>query len=417
MEAGNCLLPWQWAYPSGMARLGVLVTDADQRQAVAACESLGIAGYRVGTTSSTGFAPAQWSRFSQARFRTSDPRSDDRSFAEQLSAIASRGNFAAIVTGSDRSLVSISSHRELFPETLELGLPPHDVVEACVSKIGLLKGAGQAGLASRTSVVCHDLAEALDAAKEIDYPVMIKAGGMIHSENGRVPRWQSVMAWDESTIQARAPEFGYPFLLQARERGAIVSVGGVFADGRLVASATSRYIRTWRPDAGSVSYSETIDPPPHLLTAVEKLLGSMGWQGIFELELIERPDGGFVAIDLNPRLYGSLALALDAGASLPAIWCDWLLQGRAVSRTARPGVFYRWSDADVRHVWQNVREGNVRGAIAVLRPRRGTAHPYSRGRGVVPQLARGAQMTRNALSKGTRQSSRAADRARNGDAP
>ena len=229
--------------------------------------------------------------------------------------------------------------------------------------------------------------------------MLLKPRRTAYVHNGHLRQEGSILAADEAQLDAALPEFGFPCLLQRREEGQVISIGGVFAERRLLGVAASRYIRTWRPEAGNVTFSKTIVAPPDLLRRVEKLLLSFGWEGVFELELIEQSGGRFTAIDFNPRPYGSLALAVNAGASLPAIWCDWLLKGRAEESTARPGVYYRWEDGDWRHVWSRLRGGRVGAAIAVLRPRRHTAHPYFRASDPAPGFVRGAQALRNSFRK------------------
>jgi hypothetical protein len=105
---------------------------------------------------------------------------------------------------------------------------------------------------------------------------------------------------------------------------------------------------------------------------------------------MEKPDGNLGLIDLNPRVYGSLELAVHAGASLPAIWCDSLLDDPVASeiRDARAGVWYRWEDADVRYAFSRLRAGAVRDVAPVLRPRRGTAHAFFRLSDPGPLFAR-----------------------------
>ena len=390
---------------SGPAK--VLITEADGRCAPAACESLSRAGYGVGTVSSEGLSPAQWSRFSNHQFRATNPRDSSRSFAEEVATIARDGGFATVMCGGDSSLVAISENRDLFDGVVELGLPPAEVVDECIRKTSLLEKGRQAGLVAPETVSCADPAEARSAASRLGYPVLLKPRGTVFSANGRVQQKGSAMVRDQAELEAELPKFGLPCLLQRREIGPVVSVGGVFAEGRLLAVAPSRYIRTWQPDAGNVTFSKTIDPPAPLLARVESLLASFGWQGIFELEVIERADGNLTAIDFNPRLYGSLALAVRAGASLPAIWCDWLLRSQAgptqtangATRTARKGMYYRWDDGDWRHVWRHLRDGRPGSALSVLRPRRHTAHPYFSGKDPVPGIIRGVQMLRNVASK------------------
>jgi predicted ATP-grasp superfamily ATP-dependent carboligase len=126
-----------------------------------------------------------------------------------------------------------------------------------------------------------------------------------------------------------------------------------------------------------VAFSETIIPPRGLLDRAEALVGSLGWQGIFELELLETTDG-FAVLDLNPRPYGSLALAVNAGANLPALWCDWLLGRDPAPVVARPGALYRWEDADLKYLFWQLRRGHCRAAARVLVPHRRVTHALFR---------------------------------------
>jgi hypothetical protein len=83
----------------------------------------------------------------------------------------------------------------------------------------------------------------------------------------------------------------------------------------------------------------TIAPPQPLLQQVEELLELIGWCGIFELELLELGENRFGAIDFNPRPFGWMALSIAAGANLPALWCDYVLQRRGFLQTERVSVF------------------------------------------------------------------------------
>jgi hypothetical protein len=102
---------------------------------------------------------------------------------------------------------------------------------------------------------------------------------------------------------------------------------------------------------------------------VENLIGVLGWEGVFELELVQ--DGTrFAAIDFNPRLFGSLELITRAGAPLSTAWCDWVLGFDPVASEARAGYRYRWEDAEARNLWRRLRAGRLRSALSMLRPRR-----------------------------------------------
>ena len=371
-------------------QLGVLLVDAGERAAVAACRSLAQAGYRVGTASSQWPAPASWSRCSERRFSLPNPRLDPAAFAGRVGEIAAAHRYSTALPCSEGALWAISGNREALPGgDFRLGMPDAATVERCTSKEGLLEAAAGAGLAAPRTRRCVDRDEALAAAEELGFPLVIKPRSTVFGEPGEARHRASSIAADPEALRAKLEEAGWPCLLQALERGTIVSLGGVVAKGRLLAIACSRYLRTWPADAGPVCFSRSIDPPTGLVEASGRLVGALDWEGIFELELVQREDGQLAVLDFNPRVYGSLALAVRAGAPLPAIWCDWLLRGRETRSRAAAGAFYRWEDADVRYAIRCLRSGDLRRAASVLRPRRRVAHPYLRWDDPLPMLVRG----------------------------
>ena len=97
-------------------------------------------------------------------------------------------------------------------------------------------------------------------------------------------------------------------------------------------------------------WSITIAPPDGLVERSLALLRAIGWRGIFDLEFVELPGGRYATIDLNPRVYGSMALTIAAGANLPGIWVAVLEGRRPRPVVARAGVHYRWEEGEVRVV-------------------------------------------------------------------
>jgi predicted ATP-grasp superfamily ATP-dependent carboligase len=370
----------------------VLVVDAGERSAVAACESLARAGYRVGAASSQRRAPAEWSRFSSQRFPLPNPRHDAGRFAARLAEICGENDYATLLACSEGSLWAISNNREPFDGVIELGLPSVDVVDRCTDKIELIERAESAGLSAPPTSVCASREEALAAAARIGFPLVLKPQRTVFEAEEEARHLASSVIADAAEFEARLSETGLPCLLQSREFGPVVSFGGVFAAGHMLAIAYSRYLRTWPPQAGPVSFSESIEPLPALVDSVTRLVDGLGWQGIFELELIARDDGSYAVIDFNPRIYGSLALAVKAGAPIPAVWCDWLLKGVETRCEARPGVNYRWEDAELRNALTLARAGHPLRAASILRPRRHTAHAYFRWYDPVPAVVRALKL-------------------------
>jgi predicted ATP-grasp superfamily ATP-dependent carboligase len=346
----------------------ILVTDVEERAALAVCRGLAAVAYRVSGVASSRSAAGHWSRTVARRYTLPSPRLDPAGFVAELAAITAEGEHAVLIPSVDAALLAVSEHREAFAPHVRVGLPPHDIVLRNLDKLALFDAAERVGLPPPAGETCKDVDQAAAVARRYGYPVILKPVRSLARGEGRTIT--SAFAADEDELRRLAPEHRAPFTVQRREPGAVVSCGGVVANGALLGLCVSRYERTWPRTAGSASSSTTIEPPHGLPHRIEQLLGEIGWQGIFELELIETADGRLAAIDFNPRPYGSLTLATAAGANLPAIWCDWLLDRPPVPARCRAGLRYRWEEAELLNLAWAIRNRRLAAAAAVLRPRR-----------------------------------------------
>jgi predicted ATP-grasp superfamily ATP-dependent carboligase len=388
----------------------VIVTDGEERAALAACRGLAAAGYRVSAVARHRPAATHWSRACSERILLPDPRASVQAFVGGLEELLDRGDYAALIPGSDASLLAISDHRERLGHSTRLGLPPREAVRRSVDKLLLHRLAAAAGLPPPPSRSCFDESEAAAAAAELGYPVIVKPASSF-TRSGEGLRQQSVtVVEDEVALRGALRTYASPFILQRFEHAGFLSFNGVVADGRLLALTTSRVSRVWPPIAGMHTFSETVAVPAGLAARVCALLGEVGWEGIFQLQMLEQADGGFSVIDLNPRVFASITLDHRAGANLAAIWCEWLLGGRPVPVTASPGFRYRWEEGELCHLAWQLRHGHPREAAAVLLPHRRVVHAWFRLADPGPLLARALQLGVNGFNKRPRRGAPPADR-------
>ncbi len=370
----------------------MIVTDAQERAVLAAIRCLHDTGFEVSAIAKPGPAPGLWSRMPARRHVAPDPRVSVEGFVAAVEAIVREREHDVLLPGTDDALLVLSRYRDRLRPHVTVGLPDHRLVERALDKACLIREAAQVGLDAPDARVCATGLEARAAAASLGYPVVVKPLHTVLSSGDATRRLASRLAWTPETVEAHARTAG-TCIVQRRLRGPVISFGGAMSREGLLGAAASRYLRTWPPDAGNVSFSETFVPPPALVQQVEALVAGLGWVGMFELELID-VDGAASAIDFNPRPYGSLALAVAAGAPLPALWCDWLMHRSPRTVFARPGVRYRWEDADLRHMASEARRGNVRAALAAGAPHRHVAHAYFQLRDPGPAVARGVELTR-----------------------
>jgi predicted ATP-grasp superfamily ATP-dependent carboligase len=378
---------------------------------VAAARGLRAAGFAVTAAAprSARPAPAHWSHAVSERLVVPHPLEDEQAFIAELERAVGSRRYAALIAGTDASLIAISRARDLLAPYTSLGLPAHEVVERSLEKLALAAAAVNHELAPPRTIACSSVEDALVAARELGFPVVVKPACSIVETDGVRRQVGSVRISDEASLELAVSRIGNRSLIQGVEPGPVLSFAGVFTGGQLLAEAVSYYRRTWYPEAGNASFSETVPCPPELRSRVVGLLGELGWEGLFELELIERSDGAWAAIDLNPRPYGSIALAIGAGANLPAIWCSHLLGRDPEPVAARPGVFYRWEDADLRHgLWQ-LRHRHVRAAASVMRMHRTVVHPFFTLSDPGPLVARMLFLAKSRRRRATAAPQRAAE--------
>jgi predicted ATP-grasp superfamily ATP-dependent carboligase len=390
----------QCASVSGASsRPAVLLTDADARGVLAAARTLASAGFRVGAAAQVRRAATHWSRAAAGRHLTPDPRADPEAFVEALARIASISAYSALIAGSDAALRAISDFRARLPPRLRVGLPPAPVVATALDKRCLTDLAREMGMPQPRSEACETLEGAITAAELMGYPVVLKPQSTVFLDGETLHQRSSRIVSDGSDLVGMAPHYGSPFLVQEYLRGATYSLAGVVADGALPAVAMARYDRTWPPAAGNAAFATTVEPPAAVLSAARRFLGRLEWRGLFELEYIARSDGSFVLIDLNPRPYGSLALASAAGAPLAVVWTRVLFGERPNPVVARAGHRYRWEDGDLRNLLCTIRGGDRGRALRAARPRRRTVHAYFHWTDPAPLAARALELSSRALRR------------------
>jgi predicted ATP-grasp superfamily ATP-dependent carboligase len=379
----------------------VLITDAEERAVLAASRGLHSAGYDVAAAASRRLAVGQWSRSCRESVRLPDPREDPRTYVERLARQVRRGTYDVLLPGSEASLVPISEHRKALEPHVLLGLPAHETVLRSLDKTLLLTEAASAGLAPPPSLVCASVEQASAAAQELGYPVVVKPHRSVAEHDGRLRETAARLVSDEPALARAVALLGTPLVVQRHlAQAEIVFFAAVRIGDRLHGFTAARNGRTWPPDAGSAAMALTIDPPKGIEARVEELLSRIGWSGIFQLQLLDFGGDRLAAIDLNPRLFASLALVVRAGANLPALWCDHLLgRRRPATDRARPGVRYRWEEGEIKYVIRQALSGELWAALSVLRPYRRVVHAYFELRDPAPFLAQGLALALDAAQK------------------
>ena len=338
--------------------------DGRSRSAVAAVRALAADGYRpVVTVTGTPSAAAR-SRHCAGILRT--PAVGTPGFRETVEPLLEEG--AAIIAASDAVLVAL-----------------HRPGAALVDKTLLPKRAAAAGLRTPETREFFSTALLLEEAGDLEYPVVVKPA--IKTAPTEVAR----RVEGPAELCAALEPLAGPVVVQPFSQEPMRAVCGVIADDRLVAAVHQRYVRIWPADCGTGCAAVTVEPDRDFEERLPELLE--GHVGVFQVQLV-----GDAIIDINPRVYGSLPLAVAAGANLPAIACR-IERGKQPAGIVRgrPGVRYQWLEGDLRRLLHDARAGALTpgAAVRALLPRPGTAHSIESVKDPVPFLIRLAAVARS----------------------
>jgi predicted ATP-grasp superfamily ATP-dependent carboligase len=365
-------------------RIPILLADNNHYGVLAVGRALRAAGYEPWLAVNDARTYAARSRTTAGTVPVPDPSFDGEGFVHQLAAAAVRLSAAAVLPTEDAHLMALAGREEDFAGVV-LGAPRRQSVEWATDKELLIKLSETAKL--RTPPTIKVFRGDTEAVGAFGFPAVLKPlrshtrnlDGTVSTRSARC-----VLAEQAAVAVNDVPDEGA--LVQPYIPGRLISISGVVWKGELVCALHQISTRIWPVPCGGSAYAETIPPDDELERGVGRLLKSIDWSGLFQAQFIRGAHGEHYLIDLNPRVYGSLTLAVAAGLNLPGIWVDLLLGRRCHVGGYRVGTRFRHEEKDVRALAKMLVDGEHLGALQGCMPRRGTTHAIFSFRDPMPLL-------------------------------
>jgi predicted ATP-grasp superfamily ATP-dependent carboligase len=345
----------------------VLVTDGEQRSALAVVRSLGRAGQRVHVASTKTRSLAGASRAAHARLVVPPALTDTAAFTDAIASYAKANEIAVVIPTTEASALALLGATDRLPV-----IPMSDLAtfQALSDKAALYDHAAAAGLAFPPQCVARDEDEALRA--DLRYPIVLKPSRSVN-EGTKMSVGHAANRSELVTRLEQLPAAAYPLLLQQRIIGPGVGVFLLMWDGEPIASFMHRRIREKPPSGGVSVYAESIPSDAGMIDRAVRLLKSFNWRGVAMVELkVDARTGMPYVMEINGRFWGSLQLAIDAGVDFPALLVDRALGGHARGPDAwRTGVCARWWWGDVDYTIARLRRSDAALALPPDAPTRG----------------------------------------------
>lgn len=338
----------------------VLVTDGEQRAALALVRSLARAGHEVHVCSARRRSLAGASRFVATGTQVADPLATPGRFASDVAALVRQRQVEVVIPVAEPALLALLAARDAIDAAIPF--PSLDAFSRISDKALLLRRAASLGIAVPSQHVAESLDETLALADALRYPVVLKPARSVGEADGARAKLGVSHAADADALRAHArayPRAAFPLLLQQRIVGPGIGIFLLVWEGRTVATFAHRR-RLEKPPSGGVSVDrESTVADPSLVRQSRALLDAFGWSGVAMVEYkIDAATGASYLMEVNGRFWGSLQLAVDAGVDFPALLVA-LARGEHVPAVSswEVGVRSLWEWGCVDHVLARLRHG------------------------------------------------------------
>jgi predicted ATP-grasp superfamily ATP-dependent carboligase len=337
--------------------LDVLLLDAQYRQALACMRAYTRAGLRVGAVAceaDAAWAPALRSVKCRAHAIVPDYADDEEAYLDAVLRLVKEWSPRVVVPAHDGSIQALRAGRAELEQHTTLGLADEDALAIAVSKARTLELAARLDLPAPRSLAVGEHDDAAAAVTEVGLPAIVKPveSWVVRAGVGTRLSTQAVATTDEARRAiAEVIEAGGEAIVQEWLPGRREAISLFYAEGRFLARMAQASHRDW-PVLGGVSVlCETIPLLPDITEGAERLVEAMGLEGCSMVEFRRDRQGRPALMEVNPRMGGSVALALEAGIDFPKLLFDWKVGTplRTV-RSYRVGRRLRWLPGDIRNL-------------------------------------------------------------------
>lgn len=251
-----------------------------------------------------------YSRYTNKTFSLPSP--DDETYIEKLKEVCKDDKPVLLPCGID-SLIEITKNRDAVSEFAHIAVPSFESFTLANDKAALMEFADSLGIPTPKTTTLSDVETVESLAERITFPVVIKyrAGELLKLD----PQNRYKIVYDADSFKEIFPKMhaaqAFPLVQQYIE-GDGFGVSAVFDKNHEPIEIFCHHrIREYPISGGPSSMCESYWND-ELVSHAIKLLKALNWTGVAMVEF-----KGNYLMEINPRFWGSLALAPLSGCNIP----------------------------------------------------------------------------------------------------
>lgn len=335
--------------------MNILVTDANYKHTLGIVRYLGLSNFNPYVLSFKKGSLSASSKYCAGEIVLVNY--SHQGFLRQLQDALKEYKIDLVIPVGANSFKTFSNFREQIKAITKIELVDHEKLNLCFSKEMTYRLAEQLGVPFPKSFYPKDI-EYIDNIKHsISYPIVIKA---INEERGKNVFYvlNSDCLMNSAKLMLKKSNLRInDILIQEYIDGYGCGFFAVYDNGVCGQIFMHKRIREMPPSGGASVAAESFYND-QLLAYGKKILDALHWHGVAMVEFKMTKNNGPVLIEINPKFWGSLDLALESGANFP-IELVKISQGKEIK-------FSDYYQKDVRYHWPL--EGDV--LYAFLKPTR-----------------------------------------------
>ncbi len=335
----------------------VLVTDGDERAALAVTRSLGRQGIEVVVGALQTPSLAGVSRYCTEFCVLPSPVVNPERYVASLLNVVRGKNIDMIFPITDIAMTLVGASRGLFEPRVKLPIPSMTAYERLSDKYELMQLASrlQVPIPRTVFVPSGGLTDAL-LEQVMDYPIVVKPARSMVNTDGVWTKTSVHHARTRAELQTLYREVRYlteSSMIQSRVQGEGRGMFALMNQGVPVATFAHRRLREKPPSGGVSVLRESMAVPKEMGDVALRLLEATGWHGVAMVEFkMDEARNQPILMEVNGRWWGSLQLAIDAGIDFPFLLYQ-LASGRPIQQLSigyREGTRSRWFLGDLDHL-------------------------------------------------------------------
>jgi len=339
--------------------MSAIITNAKNRIAYNVVRSLGQKGIELYTADFVPRSMSFASRYSKGHFVYPSPFRDPEGFVQRLIDEIQRLRVDVLVPVFEETFL-VAKHADRISKCVSMVLPDYEKILIAHNKDRWAQIARKLDIPVPGSYSIEELQTGAVRANDLRYPVLLKP-----KQGGGAWGIQQIESSEALSILLSFDSCnGLPwsrFFVQEKISGETHCVAMLLNQGRTRAKVAYKQLRDY-PATGGQATMRVSMRSYKAEAYLQQLLESLNWHGVCQADFVvdKRTEVPYL-IDLNPRLWGSLAQAIASGVDFPYLIYRLAREGDVAPVTEfKTGVVTRWIGGELGAFFPHLKRSSER---------------------------------------------------------